>query len=992
MLSVVGVLVTAQMALPWLPKDCEFPLFETAALEASGRLVFDKKDTATDGGSYGEVFAGTYVDDTGTSHRMCAKRDTFLVMVDLFASKGRQQMDDDEMQTFYKRVRNDLTAAWRLLGDLHVVNYLAITTTTRQVASGTVVLPEYFIMEEEGEDLHKWLEQHPPCAENRAAFEGYVRCVLEGLAALHSAGITHRDLNPRNVVICRHDSSMAKIIDLGLAKPEIEFRDKAANSMTPGSPWFMAPEFMDPQRASQAVDVWAVGVMCAEWLLAEQLGREEASALLYELSAGPNGMAAVLQRLREAVAASMSPESVLERVASAALESHPSARPSSIDLATTTASAVSDDTKRDSLIRWLRQVRHVLQDCVVGITDNDTRECITIFLDTESAADITMVTEQLTNICEALMTNTQGSQQHHIARNIVQSLLAYSANKHEEIKLLRLLAKVYVKSSSTLNCHRAVSLCDRAIELNSSTPGAEHPSAAVTLPIMMHQKANALAKLGGKQNVAEAITLYDRVIKINTAAFGEDHPLSVGTRRRKANVLVEMGGAVNVAAAITLYDRVIEINTTALGADHLSTATALQQKANALVEVGGSANLAAAIELCDRAIKIKTAALGPQHTETALTLQQKANALAKMGGSANHTAAVALYDQVIEINTAALGADHPEIALTLQYKANVLVDMAGSANVAAAIALYDRVIEIKTAAHGPDHSETAVALHRKANALMALGGSANLASAIRLYDRVLVINTVSLGTDRPAHYISLSQKTTALAQMGGSANLVEAAALYDRVIENFHTLLGPEHWLTATALSRKAAVLLKMGGSENLAAATELYDRVLEITTAVMGANHPSTFWALCGKANALVETGGSLNLVAAVGMCDRAIEVSTTSLGSLWTAAALQQKAKAFVKMAGPANIAAAIALYDRVIETRTAAQGADHPSTATVLQQKANALVEMGGSANLAAAVALYDRVIEIRSTVLGPDHLETRAAQREKALVKADVEPLE
>jgi hypothetical protein len=60
----------------------QFPLYETTALEASGRLVFDKKDTATDGGCYGEVFSGTYIDDTGTSHRMYAKRDGFIKLID----------------------------------------------------------------------------------------------------------------------------------------------------------------------------------------------------------------------------------------------------------------------------------------------------------------------------------------------------------------------------------------------------------------------------------------------------------------------------------------------------------------------------------------------------------------------------------------------------------------------------------------------------------------------------------------------------------------------------------------------------------------------------------------------------------------------------------------------------------------------------------------------------------------------------------------------
>jgi serine/threonine protein kinase len=329
----------AHMALLWLPKGCAFPLYETTALEASGHFVFDAKDTATYSGSYGKVFSGTYIDGTGTSHRMCAKRDSFLGIIDLFAADGDSPLNDAEVRAFYARVRNDLTAAWRLLGDPHVVNYLAITTTTRQVESGTVVLPEYFIMEEEREDLHTWLEQHPACAENRATFEGYVRCILQGLSALHSAGITHRDVKPKNVVICRHDSSMAKIIDLGLATPEIGFRDKGLHCMTGATPLYMAPEFMDPQRASQAVDVWAVGVMCAEWLLEEQVGREEATALFNRLWNGPNGEAAAHARLREAAAASSSPESLLEQVASAALHPYAAARPSSIHLAATAAAA-----------------------------------------------------------------------------------------------------------------------------------------------------------------------------------------------------------------------------------------------------------------------------------------------------------------------------------------------------------------------------------------------------------------------------------------------------------------------------------------------------------------------------------------------------------------------------------------------------------------------------------------------------------------------------
>jgi serine/threonine protein kinase len=80
--------------LPWFPLCCEFPLYETAALEASGRLVFDKKDTASDGGCYGEVFRGMHIDDTGIVHRMYAKRDGFIHLIDVFAAEGDRPMQD----------------------------------------------------------------------------------------------------------------------------------------------------------------------------------------------------------------------------------------------------------------------------------------------------------------------------------------------------------------------------------------------------------------------------------------------------------------------------------------------------------------------------------------------------------------------------------------------------------------------------------------------------------------------------------------------------------------------------------------------------------------------------------------------------------------------------------------------------------------------------------------------------------------------------------
>jgi serine/threonine protein kinase len=844
-------------ALPWLPDVSKFPLHVTAALQHDRRFCLDNIGAADASGGYGAVFRGTYVDDNGIEYRVCAKRDWFLTLIDGLAADGRPPFDDDELRRFYTRVRNDLTAAWRLLGDRRVVNYLAITTTTRMVASGTVVLPEYFIMEEEGETLATWCEQHPACADNRAAFEGYIQCILEGLSALHSAGITHRDVKPDNIVICRDDPSTAKLIDLGLAKPEVSFRDKAVNSMTAATPLYMAPEFMDPQRASQAVDVWAVGVMCAKWLLEEQIGRREAKALLDTLFGSHGGMQAVHNRLRDAITASPTPQSLLERVASEAMLAHADARPSAIHLANTAAIAIPAERKVASFLRWVGLTRHVLQDCS-DRAGSDIQDLITAFLltDTASIADMTNLVDQLTSISRALASTGQRNLMLlRVARNIILSLLEYNAPALEprttdthDADLHRLLGRVYAKMPSTLNYARALVLFDRVVikaelEMNLTSAAAA-----------MHDKAKTLSKMGATANLQAAVALCDRVIEIRTTALGADHTETAATMHQKAMALTAMGGSANLQVAVTLFDRIIEIRTTALGADHIETAVTMHEKAGALAKMGGSTNIQAAMTLYDRVIEIMTAALGAHHAYTTTTMHNKAHALVTVGGTANLEAAIALFDRVIESDTIVLGADHIDTAATMHQKAKALVDMGGSANIQAAMTLFDRVIEIRTTALGADHINTAATMQEQAKALINLGGTANLEAAVTLCDRVIEINTTALGPDHTSTAETMHQKAIALTAMGGSTNLQAAVALFDRVIEINTAALGVDHIDTAATMYEKARALVKMGGSANLQAAAALYDRCICVRNAVLGAEHDATVQAKQDKAEVLLQ------------------------------------------------------------------------------------------------------------------------------------------
>ena len=90
-----------------------------------------------------------------------------------------------------------------------------------------------------------------------------MRPVLEGLAYLHSRGVTHRDLKLENLLLAdASDLSSVRIADFGLAKAAFS----AAGGERPGvgaicgTPSYLAPEIIAGQRYTPAVDCWAAGV------------------------------------------------------------------------------------------------------------------------------------------------------------------------------------------------------------------------------------------------------------------------------------------------------------------------------------------------------------------------------------------------------------------------------------------------------------------------------------------------------------------------------------------------------------------------------------------------------------------------------------------------------------------------------------------------------------------------------------------------------------
>lgn len=104
--------------------------------------------------------------------------------------------------------------------------------------------------------------------------------IAEGLAAVHRAGLAHRDLTPGNVILA--PGSRVVLTDFGLVQPE--FAAGRKKSGFGGTPAYMAPESFSNEVApgdAHLVDVYALGVIAFE-MLTTRLPFEAATVVGYQ--------------------------------------------------------------------------------------------------------------------------------------------------------------------------------------------------------------------------------------------------------------------------------------------------------------------------------------------------------------------------------------------------------------------------------------------------------------------------------------------------------------------------------------------------------------------------------------------------------------------------------------------------------------------------------------------------------------------------------------
>ncbi len=129
---------------------------------------------------------------------------------------------------------------------------------------------EYLVMEHvPGVTLESHLKQRQKVGDSltpREALDILV-AVADGLAAVHRAGIAHRDVKPANILLAPGDRVV--LTDFGLVTPEFDTTKK----VVAGTPAYMAPEAFSNEvapGASNLLDVYAFGVLAYELLAGEQ--------------------------------------------------------------------------------------------------------------------------------------------------------------------------------------------------------------------------------------------------------------------------------------------------------------------------------------------------------------------------------------------------------------------------------------------------------------------------------------------------------------------------------------------------------------------------------------------------------------------------------------------------------------------------------------------------------------------------------------------------
>jgi serine/threonine protein kinase len=156
--------------------------------------------------------------------------------------------DPDNVERFLREAQ-----AIARLSHEHIVNIFSLGRDP----SGAV----FFAMELlAGEDLEARLRDAARPTRWREVCEWSVQ-IARAVAAVHEAGLVHRDLKPGNIFLSRRrdGSEFVKLLDFGIVRPEDS--EMTSTGATLGTPHYMSPEQVRARPLDRRSDIYSFGVL-----------------------------------------------------------------------------------------------------------------------------------------------------------------------------------------------------------------------------------------------------------------------------------------------------------------------------------------------------------------------------------------------------------------------------------------------------------------------------------------------------------------------------------------------------------------------------------------------------------------------------------------------------------------------------------------------------------------------------------------------------------
>ena len=229
-LRILADLATLHRTLPTGPDALPnaFASRRTAAAPAIGRWAHLDLIERIGGGTFGEVYRAW------DRHLECE------VALKLLHATG--PVDDP--------LASRIVTEGRLLARARHANVVAVHGVA--VHDGRVGLWMELV---NGPTLEQVLQQNGPFSAREAAVIGIDLC--RALAAIHRAGLVHRDVKTQNVV--REQGGRIVLMDLGTGR-ELDPTHPALSDLA-GTPLYLAPEIFDGRSASERTDLYSLGVL-----------------------------------------------------------------------------------------------------------------------------------------------------------------------------------------------------------------------------------------------------------------------------------------------------------------------------------------------------------------------------------------------------------------------------------------------------------------------------------------------------------------------------------------------------------------------------------------------------------------------------------------------------------------------------------------------------------------------------------------------------------